>query len=103
VALGPGPQASSLDVSLPSSAWVVARSSYSLTNPVYVIVGGHPIRASPSDACYVVRYIDHLQELVTSNKISMGPGDEAVAFAAYADARAIFMQRFTEAGGQHCP
>jgi len=103
VALGPGPQASSLDVSLPSSAWVVARSSYSLTNPVYVIVGGRPIRASPSDACYFVRYIDHLQELVTSNKISMGPGDEAVAFAAYADARAIFMQRFTEAGGQHCP
>lgn len=103
VAMGPGTRAASVQISLGSSAWVVARSPYSVTNPVYVILGGRPIRASPSDACYFVRYIDHLSDLVTSGKLSLGAGDEEVAFAAYAEAREIFMQRFAEAGGQHCP
>lgn len=103
VAVGPGMQAARVEISLGSSAWVVARSPYSVTNPVYVILGGRPIRASPSDACYFVRYIDHLSDLVTSGKLSLGAGDQAVALPAYAAAREILMQRFAEAGGQHCP
>ena len=67
-----------------------------------MLLDDQPIRASAEDACYLVQYIDHLRNLVTTGSLDLG-AEHDEALAAYAEARAEFMTRFTEAGGVACP
>jgi len=87
----PGTRVGRVSLSLATSAWIAARSRWVATSPVYAIVDGREIRASPEDACYLVRYVEHLSAL--------RPG----AQPAYADARDELLRRFTESGGTACP
>jgi cysteine-rich repeat protein len=92
-----GLQAASVKLTAQSSAWVFARSPRVMTNPVYVLVDGRPIRASPDDTCALLRGVEHVRRL------SLDRGESAAAAAAaYDDAAAILGQRFVEAGGQSC-
>jgi hypothetical protein len=93
-----------VQVKLPvqKSSWIAARSPRILTNPVYVLVGGQPVRASAEDTCYLVRWVDHVWDLAQSRRINLRES-EAEALAAYAEARTELMKRFTEAGGLTCP
>lgn len=100
VQLAAGLQAAPLEIALGSSAWVVARSARSITNPVYVLVDGRPIR-SASATCYWMRYIDHLGGLVQRGTLDLG-GNTGQALSAYRDARAVFEARHAEAGGGEC-
>jgi cysteine-rich repeat protein len=100
VRLAAGQQAAALEVSLDRSAWLVARSSRSITNPVYVLVDERPVRDA-SAACYWVRYLDHLSRLVERGTLDMA-GDTADALAAYRDAQDLFEERYLEAGGTDC-
>jgi cysteine-rich repeat protein len=84
-----------------SSFWVAARTPRAATSPIYVLAGGRPIRASATDACYLVRYMGHLVDLANSGRLPLGEST-AEAFSAYAEARAEFSKRFFEAGGQSC-
>jgi len=84
------------------SAWIRARIQKATTSPIYVTVGGAPIRPSADAACYFVRYMDHLTALVTSGEVDVG-ADRDAALRAYADARSVFMTRFSEAQGDQCP
>ncbi len=102
VAVEPGVQVTRARLPISRSAWVSARSPYVLTSPVYVLVEGRPVRGPAEDICYLVRYVDHLHDLVTSRRIDLGESrDEALA--AYDEARAALHKRFTEAGGTSCP
>jgi cysteine-rich repeat protein len=96
-----GHQVTSLPLSLPASGWVSARTAHVLTSPVYVLVDGRPIRASADDACYLVKTVDHLTDLVSARELDLG-GDRPEALAAYAEARTELVRRFQEAGGQEC-
>ena len=50
-----------------------------LTSPVYVLVGGQPIRASANDVCYLWRSVEDLEDLVTSGRLRLGDSrDEAL-------------------------
>jgi cysteine-rich repeat protein len=100
--VNPGPQAFETRLVMPASAWLVARTHRDLTNPVYVLVSDQPIRTSAADACYLIRYVDHLRNLVLARKIRLGVS-QGEAFAAYDEAQALFRQRFAEAGGTTCP
>lgn len=87
----PGTGVGRVSLSLTRSAWIAARSRWVATSPVYAIVDGREIRASAEDACYLIRYLDHLSAL--------RPG----AQPAYAGARDELVRRFTESGGATCP
>jgi hypothetical protein len=100
--VAPGPQAFETRLVMPASVWLVARTHRDLTNPVYVLVSDQPIRTSAADACYLIRYVDHLRNLVLARKIRLGVS-QGEAFAAYDEAQALFRQRFAEAGGTTCP
>jgi cysteine-rich repeat protein len=100
VVLGAGPQAAALEITLGRSAWLVARSERSLTNPVYALVDGRPILDAGA-TCYWIRYLDHLSSLVQRRILDMG-NDTDEALAAYQDARRLFEQRHAEAGGGEC-
>jgi cysteine-rich repeat protein len=92
-----GRQAATLRLTAQTSAWIVARSPRVMTNPVYVLVDGRPIRASAEDTCYLIRDLEHLRRLPLDRGQSAG-----AAFAAYDEAAAILRQRFLEAGGGRC-
>jgi len=92
-----GLRAATVKLTAQGSAWVVARSPRAMTNAVYVVVDGRPIRASASDTCYLIRSVDHLRRLPLDRAESLG-----AALAAYNDAKAILQQRFSEAGGGSC-
>jgi cysteine-rich repeat protein len=97
----PGAQVGQVKLTMDKSAWIVARSPHVLTSPVYVVVDGKPVRASADDTCYLIRYVDHLTDLVTSRRLDMRESaDEALA--AYAEARTELVKRFQEAGGTEC-
>jgi cysteine-rich repeat protein len=100
--VGVGAQAEAIPITLPYSAWLVARSTHDLTNPVYVIVDGRPIRGPAKDSCYWMRYLDHLADLVGSGQLYLGDS-RSTALSAYGEARGIFEQRFRESGGGTCP
>jgi len=89
------------EIALESSAWLVARSPRAVTNPVYALVDGRPIRASAEDACYLVRYVDYLADSVARGSINMH-GSRDAALAAYAEARRTLEARFLESGGSEC-
>ena len=109
-AAGAGPDELEFQLTLNSSAWIAASvdvdsQRWVQTGAIYVIVDESPIRASAADACYLVRYVDYLEQTLVP---ALGRGatpfgaDTAAVFAAYAEARAVFMQRFVEAGGTTC-
>ena len=96
-----GIQVTQARVSVAKSSWISARSPFVLTSPVYVLVGGKPIRASPEDTCYLLRSVQYLQDLVTSRRLNLSASaDEALQ--AYAEAAAELQRRFTESGGVVC-
>jgi cysteine-rich repeat protein len=100
VALAAGHQVVQLSVPVSRSSWIAARSRYVMTNPVYVLVGGQPIR-SASDACYLLRSVEHLQDLVASGRFQLW-ASESEASRAYEEARVELQRRFAEAGGGSC-
>jgi cysteine-rich repeat protein len=97
-----GPRVTTVQLAFPASAWLIARTPHVLTSPVYIVVGGRPIRGAAADVCYLVRYVDHLSGLVSRQRLFL-EGDEGMALAAYGEARAELVRRFQEAGGQACP
>jgi hypothetical protein len=96
-----GRQVATLRLGLPASSWLAARTRRSMTGATYVVVDGRPLRGSATDTCYLVRYVDHLSELVGRGEIDLAE-DADEALSAYAAARAELHKRFTEAGGQAC-
>jgi cysteine-rich repeat protein len=96
-----GVQVAQTRVRLGKSSWIAARSPEVLTSPVYVLVEGKPIRPSPEDTCYLLRSVEHLQDLVTSRRLRLfASTDEALA--AYAEAASELQRRFVESGGVTC-
>jgi len=101
VPVAAGLQVSQVRVPVARSSWIAARSPRVLTSPVYVLVGGQPIRASAADTCYLWRSVEDLQRLVTTGRLRLGDGrDEALG--AYGEAVAELQRRFVESGGQFC-
>ena len=77
-----------LMVPIDRSSWVAIRQFPQLhTNPVRVVVGGKPIRASRESALWAIACIDQLWR-VRSARIS--PSERADAEKAYEEARAIY-------------
>lgn len=97
----PGPLSLETRLALDASAWIAARSPRAQTSAVYVLVDGAPVRASADDACFLVRYADHLLGLVDGGPLDLGEAT-GVATAAYREARQTFEARFREAGGRAC-
>lgn len=97
-----GAQLAQVKLPVSKSSWIAARSPHVLTNPVYVLVGGQPIRASAEDTCYLIQWLDHVWNLAQSRTINLR-WSEAEALAAYGEAHLELTKRFKEAGGQTCP
>ena len=101
VPVAAGLQVTQVRVPVARSSWITARTLRVLTSPVYVLVGGQPIRASAADTCYLWRSVEDLQRLVTTGRLRLGDGrDEALG--AYGEAVAELQRRFVESGGQSC-
>lgn len=101
VPVGAGFQVAQLRVPVARSSWIAGRSRYALTNPVYVIVEGKPVRGSPDDVCYLMRSIDHLEGLVQIGGLRLY-ASEGEARAAYREAFNELERRFVESGGGAC-
>ncbi len=67
-----------------------------VTNPVYVIAGGRPIRDRAS-AEYFVKWIDRLTEMATAHPGWRSDREKAHVLGQFAEARAIYQQRAAEA------
>ena len=84
------PQGDPLEFSVPieRSSWIALREFPQLhTNPVTVLVGGKPVRASRRSAQWALAAVDQLWR-VRSRRIS--PAERADAERAYDEARAIY-------------
>jgi cysteine-rich repeat protein len=101
VGVAAGVHATRLSVAVSRSAWISARSPHVLTSPVYVLVGGQPIRASAADACYLWRAAEHVKGLVASGALRVTSAREET-LAAYDEAMAELQRRFAESGGVTC-
>jgi cysteine-rich repeat protein len=100
-AVAAGVQLAQVRVPITRSSWVSARTPSIVTNPVYVLVGGQPIRASSDDICYLRRSVEHLADLVASDRLRLFES-RAEALAAYQEAVTELQRRFTESGGSVC-
>ena len=96
-----GLQVAQARVPVARSSWIAARSPYVLTSPVYVLVEGRPVRASSDDICYLLRSVEHLQDLVTTRRLRLFDST-AEALRAYGEAVGELQRRFTESGGVAC-
>jgi hypothetical protein len=101
VPVAAGFQVAQVRVPVSRSSWIAARSPRVLTSPVYVRVGGLPIRASAGDVCYLWRSVEDLEDLVTSGQLRLTDSREE-ALRAYAEAVTELQRRFAESGGQSC-
>lgn len=101
VRVASGIQLAQTRVQVSKSSWISARSPDVITSPVYVLVAGRPIRASPDDICYLWRSIEHLADLVTTGRLRLFDSTDE-ALAAYGEAVGELQRRFTESGGQVC-
>jgi hypothetical protein len=101
VPVAAGIQVVQVRVPVSESSWIAARNSRVLTSPVYVLVGGQPIRASADDACYLWRSVEDLADLVTSGSLRLTDSREE-ALRAYREAVTELQRRFVESGGQTC-
>jgi cysteine-rich repeat protein len=101
VPVAAGFQVVQVQVPILKSAWIAARSPRVQTSPVYVLVGGQPIRASADDVCYLWRSVEDLEGLVTSGRLRLTDSrDEALR--AYGEAVTELQRRFVESGGKSC-
>jgi hypothetical protein len=100
-----GPRTMTTPVRIEKSSWVVARTRHVVTSAIYAIVGGRPIRASADDACFLMKYVDHLRTMVTTvrpdSPLFLG-AELPAATARWDEARADFERRYREAGGTDC-
>ncbi len=96
-----GVQLVQVRVPVPTSSWIAARSRNGLTSPVYVIVGGRPVRPSSEDICYLWRSVDHLEDLVTTRRLYLYESAPE-SISAYHEAIDELKRRFAESGGQLC-
>ena len=83
------------DVKLDRSSWVALRiypSSH--TNPVFVTVGGKPIRASRRSAEWCIKSVD---QCWSKKSPAIRPAEREEAKAAYDVARAAYQKAFGEA------
>jgi hypothetical protein len=69
--------------------------TYATTSPVYVIVGGQPIR-SAADAEYFMAWIDRLTAAVGQHPGWNGKEEQGTVLATLAKARAEFARRKQE-------
>jgi cysteine-rich repeat protein len=97
-----GAQVAQARLSVAASSWISARTPYAVTSPVYVIVGGRPVRASAADACYLRQYVQHLQNLVAAGGLRLY-ASESEALRAYDEAAVELQKRFAQSGGGVCP
>jgi hypothetical protein len=83
-----------LDVPLSRSSWVALRClGSSHTNPIFVVIGGRPIRASKRSADWCLRAVDQCW----SQKVGrMAPVDREVASSAYEVARVRYRRILSE-------
>ena len=84
------------DVPIEQSSWVALRvlpSSH--TNPVFVVVGGAPIRASARSAEWCLRAIDMAWK---ANSPRIAASERAEAEKAFDHARQVYRQRLAESG-----
>jgi hypothetical protein len=85
----------SFEVPLERSSWVALRiypSSH--TNPVFVLVGDKPIRASKRSIDWCLRSVD---QCWSQKQRTIAPGEMQDALAAYEHARVTYRQRLSEA------
>jgi hypothetical protein len=101
VAMAAGPQLAQVQLPVSRSSWIAARSPYVMTSPVYVLVGGLPIRGSADDICYLRRSVEYLEDLVTSRRLHLYASED-VGLRAYAEAVNELQRRFVESGGGTC-
>jgi hypothetical protein len=101
ISVGSGTNILKTSLTLEKSSWLAVRTDQALSGAIYVLVDDKPIRASADDACYFIKYIDHLKGLAEDGDVDAG-NDLDVALQAYADAREVFVQRFEESGGTIC-
>ena len=82
------------DIDLPQSSWVAVRilpSSH--TNPVFVLVGDQPIRASRRSVQWL---LDGVDQCWSQKERFIRPSEMADAIAAYDHARAVYRKRLAE-------
>jgi len=65
---------------------------FATTSPIYVTVGGEPVR-SPDDASYFVAWIDRLIETARAHGGYNTPGEKSVVMKLLTDARAIYSEQ----------
>jgi cysteine-rich repeat protein len=94
-----GPQVRSLPLQLDGSAWIHLRGSRAMTNAVYVVVDGAPLRPAPADLCYFLGWIDRAER---EAGLDLG-SDRAVSAAAHEEAREVFHRRLRATGAVGCP
>jgi hypothetical protein len=85
-----------LEVPIERSSWIAARilpSSH--TNPIFVIVGGKPVRASRRSAEWC---LDAVRQCWTQKKANTAAAEREAAAAAYERARQVYAQRLAESG-----
>jgi cysteine-rich repeat protein len=101
VATPGGPHVAQARLAISRSSWIAARSRDGLTSPVYVLVGGRPVRASSDDICWLWRSVEDLEDLVRSRRLYLY-ASAPEALAAYREAIAELQRRFAESGGGTC-
>ena len=97
-----GTRAAAATLSLTESAWIAATSAWATTSPIYVVVGGQPIRGPAEDICYLRLYMDYLSGLVRRGRLDLG-SERRLALDTYAAVARELDVRFAEAGGTTCP
>jgi hypothetical protein len=81
-------------VTLPRSSWVALRVQHSAhTNPVFVLIGGQPIRASRRSAEWCRTSVDRCWQTKSPH---IRAGEKAAAKAAYDVARRLYDRRIGE-------
>jgi hypothetical protein len=65
---------------------------FATTSPIYVTLGGEPVR-SPDDARYFVAWIDRLVQAAESHAGYNRPEERAAVLKLLADGRAVFLER----------
>ena len=101
VSLPEGPQLAQVRLPVARSSWIAARSHNALTSPVYVLVGGAPVRASADDTCYLWRSVEKVADLVRIRILNLYESEPA-GLAAYREAASELQRRFVESGGGVC-
>jgi hypothetical protein len=90
-------QAVEFPIRIDASSWVALRQFPQLhTNPVYVVVGGKPIRGSRESAQWALACVDQLWR-ARSRRIA--DAERAAAEKAYEQARAYYRQAISESSG----